>query len=186
MCYFVTATIPDSSSVGQLNKLAEKHGLKFSAIHNSFVENQLPNALIYLEKDSTNCDCDTVLGSLNRYNSETLDYKAQIDKLKRKGWTQVKIKRWLSEKKGAQDKLERERLDQKDHWYQKAADWLEFLQAVTSEREIGRFGILLHFYRSNSETEKVHLKSVKIVSLKEIDASYLMEIDEDTLYQFEQ
>lgn len=78
MCHFITATIPASSRVDDLNKLAENHKLRFYVIHNRFVEEQLPKGLVYLSKAAPRCDCGTVLGSVRSSSINTEQDQTQL------------------------------------------------------------------------------------------------------------
>jgi hypothetical protein len=185
MCHFITATIPKSASIIDLNDIARNHHLQFYEIHNAFVESQLPKSLTYLSKVTNHCDCGTVLGSFYHSSIDGFTIREkEIKKLRNKGWGEVKIKRWIDEKNKYKNKLMRETADKKDRWSPEAKEWHSFINMVVSSTNIRKFGLLLHMYRGGPETEKIKLKKTDKISIKEIDHQYLMKIQEDIFYQF--
>jgi hypothetical protein len=152
---------------------------------NPFVEPQLPKGMIYLSKASNRCDCGTVLGSI--YYSFEIEFhvnKKEIQKLKRKGWSQSKIQRWLDEKEKYKNKLKRESATYEQYYAPQANKWFEFIKSVVLDPNFGKLGLLLHMYIAGPETEKVTLISIKEVEINNIKYDFLMKLQEDILYQF--
>lgn len=185
MCHFITAAITSSASIDALNDIAKKYDLKFYKIKNSFVESQLPKGFFYLSKYTNHCDCGTVLGSMYHFSNIDFDFKKEIKKLKRKGWSQTKIQRWLGDKEKNKEKLKRQSSANKQRHAPEANEWFEFIKSVVHNHDLKKFGLLLHMYRTSPETEKVKLKSIENVSIKNIEYDYLTKIRENIFYQFE-
>jgi len=168
-----------------LNEIAKNYGLRFVSIENSFVESQLPTGLVYLSKVTNHCDCDTVLGSAD--NDPDMGVKAgekEIAKLKRSGWSQTKIQRWLDEKEKQKEKKKREASDRERKNSPEAEVWFEFIKSTVSDKNIGEFGLLKHFYNKGPETEQFELTRVEDVSVNNISYDFLMKIEDDILYRF--
>jgi len=185
MCHFITAAIKTSSAIDNLNDIAKDYNLKFDPIHNSFVEGQIPEGLLYLSKYTWHCDCGTVLGC--QYHSSKNEYSVNpkdIQKLKNKGWSQSKIKRWLDEKEKYKKKLKRDAVTNKQNRAPEATEWFEFIKTAVNNQRIGKLCLLLHMYRGGVETEKVKIKKIVKVSISNITSDYLMKIREDVFYQF--
>jgi len=185
MCHFITATIYKSSSIEELNKIAQRFNLAFTIINNKFVQSQLSRDYQYLSKSTTHCDCGTVIGSCcNSPNGVSIS-ENKINKLKRKGWGKAKIQRWLDEKEKYKEKLKREESSTKERWKPKIQEWYDFIQTVVANKNIGQIGLLLHWYCSGPETEKIAIKNTINIPISEVTPEYLTKIREDSLYLFE-
>ena len=60
------AIIPAGTRLENLGSILDKYEMEFSEIHNRTVESQLRPKELYFRATKSYCDCDTVLGSLNR------------------------------------------------------------------------------------------------------------------------
>ncbi len=99
MCFYITATLPKGTKIVSLRKILDTYKMEFSKIHNPFIESQLrPNELCFrATKDY--CDCDTVLGSLNRLQDfQTLNNSKKVKTLKKKNWSEEDINKWIDQK----------------------------------------------------------------------------------------
>jgi len=109
----------------------------------------------------------------------------EIDKLKRRGWGEAKIKRWVKEKKKSLKKNEIEMQHYKQDRLAEAQEWVDFLKEVVGHKEFSRFGLLLHWYRGGPESEKIQIKDIDVISSQNLAPEVLINIREDILYQFE-
>ena len=188
MCTFITATIPLKSDLASFCDAAGRHGLRFSPITNPFVQSQLPPGLVYLEKKAAgHCDCDTVLGSLAASDRKHDDggSSSEVAKRKRMGWSERKIERWLAEKYQANDKRMRRKQQLAELRQQGAGEWLAFLRDALGNRKLAALGLLLHFYRASPTTERVQLKRIARVLVREVEAASLLRLEEDVLHVFQ-
>ncbi|MFC1745791.1 hypothetical protein ACFL35_17495 [Candidatus Riflebacteria bacterium] len=160
-----------------LNSIAGNYLLEWRVIENCFVTRQLSEEIFYLSRAKSYCDCGTVLGRGDeRY---TVNHK-DLKKLRKKGWSQTKIERWISDKNKDLDK----RASGKGN--PETKEWIEFINATIADTSIGKFGLLLHWYSSgSSETEHIKIKSIEKIHIKDVNPEFIMRIKEDTYYLFE-
>src|SRR5215204_2934353 len=112
MCHFITATLPGDVDRKQAAEIFARHKLSFEEIENESVRRHLKPGDVYILTTSGHCDCGTVLGSQFRAPEPTAEQKEQsqrrdLEKLKKKGWSQSKIDRWFKEAELAADKEKR-------------------------------------------------------------------------------
>lgn len=69
MCFYVTAILPGTADFKKARQIAQSHHLNLELIHNEYNVNQLaPGESQYLTTVG-NCDCDTLIGSAGRPES---------------------------------------------------------------------------------------------------------------------
>jgi hypothetical protein len=185
MCHYITATVKKSTPLEVLSEIAKSHGLHFIDIKNEFVEQQLPQGTTYLWKKSSHCDCGTALGCMNLRNQQTeTDREGETKRLRRKGWSEAKIQRWIEEKEKASDKKESRNELYRQSQEPRAEEWVKFLKDAVANPAVGEFGLLLHFYKTGPERETIELKRQETTSVHTLSPDFLMTIDEDVLYVF--
>jgi hypothetical protein len=187
MCYFITTTISARADLAKFSEIAGRHGLSFTPIANAFVQKQLPAGLAYLEKaPGTMCDCGTVLGCLgaNRQDGDT-DLTREVAKLRRAGWSERKIERWLADKHKVEEKQARQDRYGAEARRQEAEAWLAFLRDALENGKVGSVGLLLHFYRTGPSSERIQLGGIARNRVRGLDAEALMRIKEDVLQLFQ-
>src|SRR5512137_773494 len=130
MCHYITATVKKGTPLEVLSGIAKSHGLHFIDIKNEFVEQQLPQGTIYLWKKSSHCDCGTALGCMNLRNQQTEvpDRESETKRLRKKGWSEAKIQRWVEEKDKASDKKEARNELYRQSQEPRAEEWVKFLK----------------------------------------------------------
>ncbi len=186
MCHFITCLVAPGVSLIELQPLCNKHGMLFGPIENSFVRAQIPPGH-YVRATQSVCDCGTPLGSLSaKHNSKSLAegenaHAASVAKLKKKGWSQAKIDRWLGEKETASERTSLQRANSS------GADlksWCEFILAYLKASEGEALGILLHWYHGSLDNEKISIQSIERIPLTEELEKNLLSMREDVLYLF--
>jgi hypothetical protein len=175
-----------STPLEVLCEISKPHGLHFIDIKNEFVEQQLPQGTIYLWKKSSHCDCGTALGCMNLRNQQTEvpDRESETKRLRKKGWSEAKIQRWVEEKDKASDKKEARNEMYRHSQELRAEEWVKFIKDAVAHPAVGEFGLLLHFYKTAPERETIELKRHETTSVHTLSPEYLMSIDEDVLYLF--
>lgn len=185
MCLFITATLPRNASLNCVAPIFEAHRLSFKKISNPYVLNQLHAGDVYVSTTTSHCDCGSVLGSLNRRNKdETEDHEHELKKLRRKGWSEAKIQRWLEQKEQTKEKHLREDEALAGRNTPVARDWAEFISELLGSRCTDRIGILLHFYHTGVDSERVKILGKEKVKLEELTPKLLMGMREDVVYEF--
>lgn len=181
MCRFITAVVPADIDLQSVKPLLDKYGMSFEEVRNSFVESQLEGDR-YVRATRSVCDCDTGLGSSSDSPGEVLTVATvsnDIDKLKKKGWSQHKIERWLAEKSGTVDRNQQAVRSKNDA---ELAQWREFISAMFSDTITKRLGLLIHMYNGTLEDEQIQIKRINRISLSEQFENKLLEMEEDVLY----
>ncbi len=101
--------------------------------------------------------------------------------MKKKGWSQAKIDRWLGEKEIASERTSLQRANSS------GADlnsWCQFILAYLTASEGGALGILPHWYHGSLDDEKISIQSIeRIPSTEELEKN-LLSMREDVLYLF--
>lgn len=185
MCHFITGLIDRAVSLDDLNKVGHGNAITFTKCDNDFVKSQLKPGEDYLVKKTNPCDCGTQLGLVCRTTTPdtTRIEKREVDKLKKKGWTETKIKRWLTdrEKTIEKDKIKYDRIV--NGVYVDIANWIDYINNVFTETKTQYFGLLLHWYKGGLEDERIKLKDRIKVKLSELTPDILLKMDEDVIYE---
>ena len=178
MCPFVTAVIGGGADLSRLNAIAHKHHRWFTPLVNDSVEPHLRKDESYVSTLARRamCDCGTGLGWLPSELARApkpVGGDAEIAKLRRKGWSEAKISRWLES-----------RTHDRRTWNppspeQLASDtqndsWLALAEEVLAERGVSSFGLMVHWYRSGLENripfkgrEEVALSRAALASMED-------------------
>ena len=185
MCHFITGLIDSKVTLDDLNKVGHDNAITFVKCDNEFVKSQLKSGEDYLVKRTSICDCGTQLGLVSRTNTPdtTRIEKREVDKLKKKGWSETKIKRWLTdrEKTSEKDKIKYDRIVNGVHL--DIANWIDYINKVFTETKTQHFGLLLHWYKGGLEDERIKLKDRIKVKLSELTPDTLLKMDEDVIYE---
>ncbi|WP_286392273.1 hypothetical protein [Pseudanabaena mucicola] len=175
MCYFITAVLPRSANLPVLTDIAIRHGRALKPQRNPSIEEHLEPGEHYFLTTQGHCDCGTFLGSLARDESKLERQKNTADneelKLRRKGWSETKLKRWKEQKA---DRLTKSKsaLD--------AANWESLLNDMLNSCQTSFVGLLLHSYNGPIE-EHIDLRGREAAS---VTAETLAQMQEDILYEF--
>lgn len=189
MCHFITATLPKDTDLKKSEQIFKSHHLGFKEIENLSVAEHLEKGDIYILTTTGMCDCGTVLASQNT-DSHSVDktqvqkYKDKaIEKLKAKGWSDAKIRRWQKENglNAEKQKLEEEQA----HKYAmtRTDDWINFIQDLLNSKATKRIGILVHQYSGGLDNQ-IKILGKEKVELKNLTPKFLVELSEDVIYDF--
>lgn len=178
MCHFVTAVVGGRADLSGLNAIAQKHHRLFTPLVNDCVEPHLRKGEMYVSTLPRRalCDCGTSLGWLPRELARApkpAGGEAEIAKLRRKGWSEAKIARWLESR-------ERDgRTWNPPSPEQVASDrqndsWLALAEEVLGAPGVSSFGLMVHWYKSGLENripfkgrEEVALSRVVLASMED-------------------
>lgn len=186
MCHYITGTIKNSARIETLNMVLKPYGLRFVQIENQFVQSQLPAETTYIWKKTSSCDCGTFLGSMRILNSRAAKRytETEIEKLRKKNWSEDKIARWMADKDKAYEKTQTVVEQHRQSEEPRAEEWVSFLKEVVNHPDLREFGLLLHFYKTGPSRENVKLKGSRSIGIDEVSPIFLMNIEEDMLYVF--
>jgi hypothetical protein len=186
MCHYITATLPPGADLTSVAAIFKDCKFGFGLIENAHVIAQLPAGSSYVLTTRKHCDCGTVLGSMAHAVEATpgsLD--RDLERLRRQGWSEAKIQRWVAEKKAAREKDERKAQHEAERGTPGAKPWIDLLSAVLASGATKQLGILLHRYKGGGvANERIGLKDAITTRLVEVTPEFLMTMKEDVLYNF--
>jgi len=188
MCDFITATLPANTDAKRAAGIFARHKLGFKEIENDSVRKYLEAGDLYILTTRGHCDCGTVIGSHYRDPQPAAEKKEQflkrdIEKLKKKGWSQAKIDRWLKEAELTADKEKRGEELADEYEARFASDWVAFIQDILTSKVADRVGLLVHSY-SGGLSARIPIAGKKQVNLKELNENVLLQMSEDVIYEF--
>lgn len=182
MCHFITAICSSKTKLTDINSVGETYGLKFEECENEHIRKQLLTTEKYLLKTTKMCDCGTSLGEASFKNDKKERIqKSEVDKLKKKGWSETKITRYIADKKKTEDKIAKQNDNILNRQSSELDNYVQFIQEVLKKTDTEVFGLLLHWYSKGPETENIKLIDRKIISSNSLTILDLKTIEEDTL-----
>jgi hypothetical protein len=184
MCFYITATLPKGTKIDNFRKILDMYKMEFSKIHNSFIESQLRPNELYFRATMDYCDCDTVLGSLNKLQDfQTLYNSKKVKTLKKKNWSEEDIHKWIDQKLKTKNKKTGKKLTPIESKEQ-INRWINFLHDLLDNKAVSRIGLLKHWYNKGLDDERIQIKENKKISINGITQEYLLNLEEDVLYEF--
>ncbi len=184
MCLYITATVSKRADFSQIARIGSNFGRKFSICENQYIQDQLSEDDLYFSTTKGMCDCGSVLGSINRFKTPHNDFHRKTDSLRRKGWSQSKISRWIEQQSNIQLRDERTSELRKSADIRATHDWILLINQILKIENARFFGLLLHFYRGAICSEQVNMCCRKCVDRSGLTGETLLTLDEDILYQF--
>lgn len=104
------------------------------------------------------CYCNTVLIRGGK-KKEKMDYSHEILLLKKKGWSDSKINRWLEEK--SREKVKAKRIE--DHTYlgkHEAEEWMKQVKEILKLVKSKKIEIIVHWFTNNPRKESFEIEEV--------------------------
>ena len=173
MCTYIAAVLPAGTDPKAAGELFEKHNLGFWQIHDR------PPAIskdqLYVLTSTKYCDCGTVLGRGCIRNPHTKEPETEIPKLRKKGWSEAKINRWLEDKTRKPDPRDTESEEE-------LARWIVTIQEILTSGVTKSLGVFVHFYNEGFGADII--KRVEQVKLADLSPELLLGLADDTLYEF--
>lgn len=180
MCFFLTGYLKSDSDVKAVRKIAIDHNLAWTPIKNDSIMEQLESGATQYLTNKEICGCYlSPTGHWWVTNTKDSDLEKKVKKLRKKGWSESKINKWVEEKEKdisrKFDSLVTSGLDGKN--------WLSFLSEVFESGSASSVGVLFHFY-GDLEKETIDLISETSHSIGEIDEWFLQNLKMDHFYWF--
>jgi len=187
MCHFISGIINNDFDLNDLNNIGTNFGITFKECDNLYVKSQIDKKEIYLIKNTNCCDCGTELGMLLRIKhfDENRPNKKEIDKLKKKGWSDFKIQRYIDEKNKTEKRNENIYENYKKQNHSDAENWNNFINELFLNTKIKLFGLMLHWYKGGLTNERINISEKIKLNIAELKTETLLEIKEDTVYYIE-
>ena len=171
MCFYLTAILPKTADIGIAKQILNQYNLDISLVNNQYLSNQLHGRQYYFRITKDYCDCDTLFGCLAQ-NEKSMD--KEITKLKKKGWGQAKIDKWL------------------ENWENSTAEqyiaqftvWQNCFFRIFDENIASSMGLLKHWYHDDLGDEKINIVRIESIKIDDIILASFLKMEEDVLYQF--
>jgi hypothetical protein len=181
MCIYIVLVLPKNSGLVDIDQVLLTRDLSFKSFKNESLEKQL-NANLFVRLAKNLCDCNTPLGKNFRETTATnVTLEKEIDRMRRKHWTQAKINRVIAQK-AALDKIKS--LAQREQETVLLQCWCDFIKTVLVQNSVKWMGLVLHPFDDTIETEIVQIADTVTVSRSEISHAYLSDLRNDIFYQF--
>ncbi|MHA2399739.1 MAG: hypothetical protein ACXADU_12740 [Promethearchaeota archaeon] len=183
MCFYITATLPQGTQINNFKNILDEYQLAFTQVNNPSIISQLRPGELYLRATKSYCDCDTVLGSLNSLQDyQNLSKSKKVKSLRKKKWSEEEISKWIN------DRLKAKQVNKKKKNNPKASlklgAWIMFLHTLLGNNIVSRVGILKHWYTKGLTDEYFKLKKTERISINDLTEEFLLNIEEDVLYEF--
>ena len=186
MCTYITAVVSAGADEAALRQIADRWGHGWEAIDNPHVQAQLKTGERYFLTTRKRCDCGTALGSAGpEWRHRRKDPTDRVPELRRKGWSEAKIARWLEDKQRAAGHHER-----KEAWLAgqppgpEEEMWLGFLREALGGGAARGIGLLLHWYSGGVDSERISVKARSAVPLAVGSEDLLRRMEYGHLYMF--
>ncbi|MAG59048.1 MAG: hypothetical protein CMJ83_22395 [Planctomycetes bacterium] len=182
MCLFITATLSSDANLDALRPLITQHQLEFAPLDNPHVREQLEPGEGYFHASGCHCDCESTLGS-HPSSREPVDREVRRH-LRRKGWSEAKIQRWLDQQKAIAARNERVARQQGGRPTPSLRQWEEALRALIDSGHTSHVGLLLHDFQGSLSAEVITVLARESIPVEELSAQYLLGLRKDVLYRF--
>jgi len=128
------------------------------------------------------CHCGTALGSVKRPRVvDDAAFERQLERYRRQGWSEARIRRWLEEKHRVQRRDQREYRELRERSPDGAAGgWCPFVRTVLATGAASRIGLIVGELDGRSEEKPI--RDQVTISLDELNGWQLEEMDDDVLY----
>ena len=183
MCTYITATLNAGSDSAQVHALAMHHGLGWQALFNRKLVSQVAPGSKWFLTSRKYCDCGTALGSAGKRPERTHDSASDVPKLKKRGWSDAKISRWLADKSAAEAR-QLEYQTRGTGLTREVDNWITFLTSAIASKAADHVGVLIHEYSGGVSGERIAIKRREVIRVSEVTPELLWKMEFDVLYQF--
>jgi hypothetical protein len=204
---FITATLPAAARWERVEPVLARHAFSWKTLENASLKEALAGDHYYLTTRS-HCDCDSALGSLGgRITGPRRQSAAgaagrdpEVAKLRKRGWGEAKIRRWLEQRAQAAaswSRAEAARAEALGTAVREAGGsgeaqrWLGAIRELVGAADelrgaapVKHVGLLLHQYGGGLRTERITLARSETSSAATLEVQGLLELEEDVLYRF--
>ena len=182
MCHFITMVTSPGTDRDSVSEVFRRYRRKVVPLKNrSIVPNLHPGESYFYPQEGM-CDCGTALGSLNHQRDAGRVEKKCLDDLRKKGWSETKITRWVEQKKSIGEREERIQKLREEARGSDPDGWCGIMENLLVNAGALYAGLILHSYSGGLETERI--ERVRRIEL-EFNANLgeaLFHMEEDTIY----
>lgn len=158
---------PKDYDLKLLENFKNKYNLSLIEVNNKYVSNQLHNDEVFLQATETGCDSLTGIGAYDLY---TKDISSLCENIEEASLAQSII-----------DEFQERKLKYKED----ALRWIEIINVLKYEYNVGLFGVFWHFCSGTFNEEKITFSNRLTCKVKKITIEYIMKIAEDVIVFFQ-
>ncbi len=149
MCYYI-ALVVRGSDAATVDGVLRRHGRQAKPSNNASIGGALVPGEAQFLTTVGHCDCGTALAptDIDRAGKRT----EQVAKLAKKGWSQAKIDRWLSDRVQADHRADERR---HAHTPDSVELWSSIISDLLVTPGVQHAGLLLHFCSGDVEDEVI-------------------------------
>lgn len=133
MCQFLFIVVPERTPIEQLANLLDKYNFGCKAVDYPKILHQLPKGNRIIQTTKGHCDCGSGIACNANGKSDLIQTK-EIEKLRKKGWSETKISLYLENKSQKQNR--RQTVDELNRW-------ANFIKEATNNAQIGKVGLYM-------------------------------------------
>ena len=195
MCTYITATLLSETDPAPIKERFLSHGKNLTSLNNPHIEKMIGPARKYYLTTRGGCDCGTVLGSANEdeltapeverlaHLTELAErrHERQIERRRKQGWSESKIKRWLAQKERS-TRRKRESMDlTQDSDASRLQTWCDLIHSVLEITP--ELGVLVHSY-DGSVSDPFELRGTELYRSSSISPELMESLPYDYLCIF--
>lgn len=180
MCTFISATINADADLALLEATFERCRRRFEEAP---LVPQLPAGRRYLVHSVGHCDCGTEIGSGLAFGRSKVE-AGDLEKLRRKGWSEAKIDRWLGQKAEAEVRDRRVGDDRLVNAHQDLGIWVELVRAVLASPTVRVFGLMHDFYAHGPGYDRLPLTVLAPAPVERLTEETLYRLPGGTLAEW--
>jgi len=177
VCLFITAVVPSAALTDTFLELSERHRVGATLVDNASILTQLSKDERYLWVTRGQCDCGSRLFGPS-FEQVTRQTERQVAKLRKKGWGESKIDKWLASTKpgGSAPK--------QASGVHSIEEWALFLDEALSLKSTKRFGLIGHWYSGGVPDEAFELQGREPHDVSELRASEFHALSHDVIHEY--
>ena len=175
MCQYITITLPRETRLDEVQSLFDRFEMSQHLIHNAHLQSQIESDYYYINTTSRMCDCDSLIASNAQHLNEKEKYASDIKRKKKRGWSDTKISRWIKQKENS---------GRNEELKQDNERWQQFLKELLTIDQIGKVGVLIHWYDLGLEDELIDLREKRKIKFSDLSEDTLENLEYDILYEF--
>jgi hypothetical protein len=130
------------------------------------------------------CDCGTGIGILHDLQRPVPDYERKKKKLRKKGWSDHKIERWIADKRRELEKAKDRNTQYLSNPPIDVVHWMGFISDVLNAKAASYLGLLKHWYDGLIETERINIVDRRWIPFNKLDHECLLNAEDDVIYTF--
>ena len=180
MCVFHSFMIPLPYEKNSVKQLFHSQGFNWHKIDVPSILEKIGEDvdIIYTAKE---CDCGSYIGS-KMTNPELAEMfpEKEINKKRRKGWSEQKIENWKSNRRKKLNELNHQTVEMMEESLRK---YESIFRSLKESSLIDWIGFLIYEYSSQISGEEVKIKGQNEIMIKEIDREYLLNMEQDIIYR---